>query len=64
MRVKAEPEGTFGVGDSFYEPPDSVHIVSANASQSRVAKFIAFFVCDRDTPLSVAVPGESAEDRR
>jgi len=64
MRVKGARERTFGVGDSFYEPPDSVHIVSANASQSRVAKFIAFFICDRDTPLSVAVPGESPGDRR
>jgi quercetin dioxygenase-like cupin family protein len=60
MRVKGEPERTFGVGESFYEPPDGVHLVSANASHSRAAKFIAFFVCDRDTALSVAVPGESA----
>jgi len=50
MRVKGARERTFGVGDSFYEPTDSVHIVSANASQSRVAKFIAFFICDHDTP--------------
>ena len=64
MRVKGEPERTFGVGESFYEPPDGVHLVSANASKSRAAKFIAFFVCDRDTPLSVVAPGESAGDRR
>ena len=64
MRVKGEPERTFGVGESFYEPPDGVHLVSANASQRRAAKFVAFFVCDRDAPLSVVAPGESARDRR
>jgi len=56
MGVKGEPERTFGVGESFYEPPDGVHLVSANASPNRPARFIAFFVCDRDTPLSVGVP--------
>jgi quercetin dioxygenase-like cupin family protein len=57
MGVKGEPARTYGVGESFYEPPDGVHLVSANASSSRPAKFVAFFVCDRDTPLSVGVPG-------
>jgi quercetin dioxygenase-like cupin family protein len=64
MRVQGEPEKTFGVGDSFYEAPDGVHVVSANASRTRPAKFIAFFVCDHDAPLSTRVPRDSARDRR
>jgi quercetin dioxygenase-like cupin family protein len=61
--VKGETERTYGVGESFYEPPNGVHLVSANASSSRPAKFVAFFVCDRDTPLSVGVPSAPARDR-
>ena len=63
MGVKGEPERTYGVGESFYEEPNGVHLVSANASSSRPAKFIAFFVCDRDTPLSVGVPEARARNR-
>jgi quercetin dioxygenase-like cupin family protein len=63
MGVKGEPERTYGVGESFYEQPNGVHLVSANASSSRPAKFIAFFVCDRDTPLSVGVPGAPGRNR-
>jgi hypothetical protein len=40
-----------------------VHLVSANASQTRTAKFIAIFICDRQTELSVPAPGESRADR-
>jgi quercetin dioxygenase-like cupin family protein len=63
MGVKGETERTYGVGESFYEPPNGVHLVSANASSSRPAKFVAFFVCDRDTPLSVGVPSAPARGR-
>jgi len=42
MRVKGARERTFGVGDSFYEPPDSVHIVSANASQVALQSLLPF----------------------
>ena len=63
MGVKGEPERTYGVGESFYEQPNGVHLVSGNASSTRRAKFIAFFVCDRDTPLSVGVPEARARNR-
>jgi quercetin dioxygenase-like cupin family protein len=62
MGVKGEPERTYGVGDSFYEQPNGVHLVSANASSSRPAKFVAFFVCDRDTPLSVRAPAQTSRE--
>ena len=53
FQVKGGPEGLFKAGESFYEPPNGVHQVSANASDKEPAKLIAFFVCDHETPLTV-----------
>jgi quercetin dioxygenase-like cupin family protein len=55
MRVEGQPEKVYSVGESFYEAPNGVHAVSANASASQPAKLIAYFVCDHDGPLSVNV---------
>ncbi len=51
-QVKGEPEAMYKAGESFYEAPNGVHVVSANASQTEPATFIAYFVCDHNTPLS------------
>lgn len=56
VKVKGESETIYKAGESFYESPHGVHEVSANASKTRPAKFIAYFVCDREVPLSVAPP--------
>lgn len=56
-QVKGEPERIYKAGESFYEAPNGLHQVSANASQQERAKFIAYFVCDREGPLSVDAPG-------
>jgi quercetin dioxygenase-like cupin family protein len=58
MQVKGEPEATYKVGQSFYEAPNGVHAVSANASKTERARFLAYFTCDRDAPLTVPAPGE------
>lgn len=55
-QVKGEPLATYKTGESFYEAPNGVHQISANASDTEPAKFLAYFVCDQKTPLSVAVP--------
>ena len=55
-QVKGEPEAIYKAGESFYEAPNGVHVVSANASQTEAATFIAYFVCDHDAPLSSDVP--------
>ncbi|MFN2563657.1 MAG: cupin domain-containing protein [Gemmatimonadaceae bacterium] len=55
-QVQGEPEAIYAAGQTFYEVPNGVHLVSANASSAAPARLIAIFVCDRDTPLSVAVP--------
>jgi quercetin dioxygenase-like cupin family protein len=54
-RVQGQPEAVYHAGESFYEAPNGVHAVSANASSVRPAKFLAYFVCDRETELSVPV---------
>jgi quercetin dioxygenase-like cupin family protein len=55
-QVQGEPEQTYKAGDSFYEAPNGVHSISANASDKLPLKLLAYFVCDHDTPLSIAVP--------
>jgi len=55
-KVKGETEAVYNVGESFYEAPNGIHAVSANASHNEPARFLAFFVCDHDAPLSVAPP--------
>ncbi|MGA7930118.1 MAG: cupin domain-containing protein [Candidatus Sulfotelmatobacter sp.] len=55
-QVKGEAEAVYKTGESFYEAPNGIHQVSANASLKKPVKFIAYFVCDHDTPLSAAVP--------
>jgi quercetin dioxygenase-like cupin family protein len=59
-QVKGEPERIYKAGESFYEAPNGLHQVSANASQQGRAKFIAYFVCDREGPLSVDARGPEA----
>ena len=51
-QVKGQPEAIYKAGESFYEPPNGVHQVSANASDKEAAKFLAYFVCDHEAALS------------
>lgn len=46
---------TFGVGQSFFEPPGAVHLVSANASMTEPAELIAVFVADEGAELTTLV---------
>ena len=59
-QVRGETEALYQTGESFYEAADGVHAVSENGSATDPAKFVAFFLCDHDAPLSVAA-GEAAE---
>ncbi|OCK57852.1 cupin domain-containing protein [Bradyrhizobium sp. LMTR 3] len=49
------PVDTFGVGQSFFEPPGSTHLVSANASLTEPAELIAVFVADEGAQLTTLV---------
>jgi quercetin dioxygenase-like cupin family protein len=55
MQVKGQPEKIYNAGDTFFEAPTDVHQVSANANQDKPARFLAYFVCDHATPLSIPV---------
>src|ERR1700730_409947 len=52
-QVKGEPEAVYKAGESFYEAPNGVHQVSANANDKEPAKLIAYFICHHETPLTV-----------
>src|SRR5690242_15745504 len=43
-RVQGAPEALYRAGESFYEAPNGVHLVSANASQQDPVRFLAYFI--------------------
>lgn len=49
------PVETFGVGQSFFEPPGATHLVSANASNTEPAELIAVFVADEGAQLTTLI---------
>ena len=53
MQVKGGKETTLTPGQTFYEGPDDVHVVGRNASQTKLAKFVVFFVKDKGAPILV-----------
>src|ERR1700733_4811961 len=61
MQVKGGAESIYRAGDSFYEEPNGVHMVSKNASATEPATFLAYFICDHAGPLSVRVPTNSSQ---
>ena len=46
------PVETFAVGQTFFEPPGSTHMVSANASNVEPAELVAVFVADEGAQLT------------
>ncbi len=53
MQVRGGKEVTLTPGHTFYEGPDDVHVVGKNASQTKPAKFVVFFVKDKGAPVLV-----------
>jgi quercetin dioxygenase-like cupin family protein len=51
MQVKGGKEVTLTPGQTFYEGPKDVHVVSRNASSAKPAKFVVFFVKDKSAPV-------------
>jgi len=56
MQVKGGKEVTLTPGQTFYEGPDDVHVIGKNASSTKPAKFVVFFVKDKGAPVVVPVP--------
>ena len=53
MQVKGGKEVTLTPGQTFYEGPNDVHVVGRNASTTKSAKFVVFFVKDKEAPVLV-----------
>src|SRR5262249_47123385 len=49
------PVETFKVGESFFEPPGAIHLVSENASSTEPAELIAIFVADEGATLTTYI---------
>ena len=55
MQVAGGKQVTLHAGETFYEGPEDIHVVSRNASATDPAKFLAFFVKDKGAPVVVPV---------
>lgn len=53
MQVKGGKEVTLKPGETFYEGPDDLHVVGRNASTTKPAKFVVFFIKDKGAPVLV-----------
>jgi quercetin dioxygenase-like cupin family protein len=54
-QVEGEAPKNLKAGDVFYESPTDVHVVSRNASASKPAKLLVFYVKDQGSPPTVLV---------
>ena len=55
MQVKGGKEITLRPGQSFYESPSDIHVVSRNASTTEPAKFLVFLIKEKGAPLVIPV---------
>jgi quercetin dioxygenase-like cupin family protein len=55
MQVKGGKEVTLTPGQTFYENPKDVHLVSRNASKTTPARFVVFFVKNKSAPVLLPV---------
>jgi quercetin dioxygenase-like cupin family protein len=53
MQVKGGKEITLKPGQTFYEGPNHIHVVSRNASSTKPAKFLVFLIKEKGAPLVV-----------
>ena len=55
MQVKGGKEVTLIPGQTYYESPNDVHVVSRNASSTKPAKFLVFLVKEKGAPVLMPV---------
>jgi quercetin dioxygenase-like cupin family protein len=60
MQVAGSPAVTLKPGQTFYETPADIHLISANASKTAPAKILVFMVKDRNAPASRVVAPKAA----
>src|SRR5262249_7304479 len=51
MQLKDQAPVTLTAGQTFYEGPDDVHLVSKNASSTAAARFVVFLAKDKSAPI-------------
>jgi quercetin dioxygenase-like cupin family protein len=59
MQVKGGKEVTLTPGQTFYEGPDDVHVISRNASSTKPARFVVFLLKKKGAPVVIPV-GEAS----
>jgi quercetin dioxygenase-like cupin family protein len=55
MQAKGKAAVTLASGQTWYEGPNDVHVVSRNASDSAPAKYLVFMVKDKGAPILTPV---------
>jgi quercetin dioxygenase-like cupin family protein len=55
MKVRGGTLKRLGPGQVFYESPDDVHTVGRNASKTKPAKFVVFFIKNEGAPILTPV---------
>jgi len=53
MQVEGGELETLSPGETFYESPDDVHSVSANASDTEPARFLVYMIRTAGTPVTI-----------
>jgi quercetin dioxygenase-like cupin family protein len=53
MQVAGGPLLTLGPGETFYEGPDDIHTVSANASATKPARILVFMIKNAGAPVTM-----------
>jgi quercetin dioxygenase-like cupin family protein len=55
MQVRGGAPVTLAPGQTWYEGPDDVHVISRNASNSAPARFLVFLVKNKGAPILTPV---------
>ncbi len=55
MQIAGGEKVTLRPGQIFYEPPDGIHLVSRNPSDTEPARFLVVLVKNEGAPLLVPV---------
>jgi quercetin dioxygenase-like cupin family protein len=53
MQVRGKKELTLEPGQSFYEDPNDIHVVSRNASNTKPARFLVLLINKKGAPLVI-----------
>jgi quercetin dioxygenase-like cupin family protein len=61
IHIEGSPETTYHAGDTFFEAPNGIHQTSKNTSDTKPARLLAYFVCDREGPLTIPLSRKGSE---